>query len=160
MYPSLPLTTGTFNLVVKEPIRYRLSGRFQFRADLHSRERVAITQICLSSKLVQATRLAQPLSTHCWYRISTCFPQPGSAPRLRGLSSSLSFRTASSVRNLPLALYKHATEHISHTAPMPFRHKPRRKTIKFDKRSLGGFCKQRIQPFEEPCPRMKPRGRD
>jgi hypothetical protein len=29
-----------------------------------------------------------------------------------------------------------------------------------EKRSLGGFCEQRIQPFEEPCPRMKPRGRD
>ena len=84
---------------------------------------------CLSSKLVQTTRLARPLSTHCWHRISTCFPQPGSAPRLRGLSSSLSFRTASAGRNLLLALYKHATERISHTAPMPFRHKPRRKTL-------------------------------
>jgi hypothetical protein len=29
-----------------------------------------------------------------------------------------------------------------------------------EKRSLGGFCEQRIQPFEELCPRMKPRGRD
>ena len=24
----------------------------------------------------------------------------------------------------------------------------------FEKRSLGGFCEKRIQPFEEPCPRM------
>ena len=29
------LTTGTFNLVVKEPIRYHRGGRFQFRAETH-----------------------------------------------------------------------------------------------------------------------------
>ena len=29
------LTTGTFNLVVKEPIRYHRGGRFQFRAKTH-----------------------------------------------------------------------------------------------------------------------------
>jgi len=33
---------------------------------------------CLSSKLVQTTRLVRPLSTRCDHRISTCFPQPGS----------------------------------------------------------------------------------
>jgi hypothetical protein len=56
----------------------------------------------------------------------------------------------------------HATKRIFRllTTPMPFRHKPRRKSISLKKRSLGGFCEQRIKPFEEPCPRMKPRGRD
>jgi len=34
---------------------------------------------CLSSKLVQTTRLARSLSTHGWHRISTCFPQPGNS---------------------------------------------------------------------------------
>jgi hypothetical protein len=29
------LTTGTFNLVVKEPIRFHRGGRFQFRAETH-----------------------------------------------------------------------------------------------------------------------------
>ena len=42
----------------------------------------------------------------------------------------------SAVRNLLLALYQHATERISHTAPMPYRHKPRRKTISLKKDHL------------------------
>jgi hypothetical protein len=109
-------------------------------------------KICLSSKLVQATRLTQPLSTHCWYRISTCFPQPGSAPRLRGLPSSLSFRTASAVRNLLLALYRHATERISHTAPMPFRHKPRRKTISLIKDHLEVSANNAFNPSRNLVP--------
>ena len=44
---------------------------------------------CLSSKLVQTTRLARPLSTRCDHRISTYFPQPGSAPKSKGLVCKL-----------------------------------------------------------------------
>jgi len=63
---------------------------------------------CLSSKLVQTTRLPRRLSTHCDHRISTCFPQPGSAPKL------LSFRTASAVRNLLALCRTRDKTHLPH----------------------------------------------
>jgi hypothetical protein len=97
-------------------------------------------RLCLSSKLVQTTRLARPLSTRCDHRISTCFPQPGSALLKKHCHSEPPTRrtcaTRGVSRNLLFALFQHATKRISRSAPVPFRHKPRRKTISLKKDHL------------------------
>jgi hypothetical protein len=80
---------------------------------------------CLSSKLVQTTRPARPLSTRWNHRISTYFPQ-------RGLCGAGSLTPSGQAQLDSLKLNRssgHATKRISRTAPVPFRHKPRRKTI-------------------------------
>ena len=71
---------------------------------------------CLSSKLIQTTRLARRLSTRCDHRISTCFPQIGERLTFKVCHSE----TASAVRNLLWLSPGRATKRISHTAPMPF----------------------------------------
>ena len=91
-------------------------------------------RFCLSSKLVQTTRLARPLSTRCDHRISTCFPQPRSLTTLFQRSS------------------KHATKRISHTAPMPFSAQAEAEDDQFEKRSLGGSCQQRLNPSRNLVP--------
>jgi hypothetical protein len=53
--------------------------------------------------------------------------------------------TASAVRNLLLALLAHATGRIFHSAPMPFRHKPRRKTISLKKDHLEVLAHVRLE---------------
>jgi hypothetical protein len=80
-HPSLPLTTGTFNLVVKElnrlpPERRAFSPVQTALAGLSPTGRIrdSPTQICLSSKPVQVTCSAPVLSTHCPHRISTAYP--------------------------------------------------------------------------------------
>ena len=83
---------------------------------------------CLSSKLVQTTRLRRPLSTHCWHRISTCFPQSG---ELRARDET----------HLPPA-----------TTPMPFRHKPRRKSISLKKDHLEVSANNAFNPSRNLVP--------
>jgi hypothetical protein len=61
------------------------------------------------------------------------------------------------------ALSEHATERIFRTTQVPFRHKAfsrtgGRKTIHLEKDLMEVLAKT-LKPFEEPCPRMKPRGR-
>jgi len=58
------LTTGTFNLVVKDRIAFRLSGAPSVRTG-------TLTRIRPSSKPYNVTVRAGPLSTHCAHRIST-----------------------------------------------------------------------------------------
>jgi hypothetical protein len=58
------LTTGTFNLVVKDRTALRLSGAYSVRAGTLTRTRP-------SSKPVQVTGCARLLSTRCAHRIST-----------------------------------------------------------------------------------------
>jgi hypothetical protein len=58
-------------------------------------------------------------------------------------------------------LYAHATKRIFHLHnAYAISAQAEAEEHQFEKRSLGGSCEQRIKPFEEPCPRMKPRGRD
>ena len=158
MHPSLPLTTGTFNLVVKEPIRYRLSGRLQFRADLPvwpraTRPRSSV-QTCLSSKLVQTTRLARSLSTHGWHRIFTCFPQPD------GLHGLLWDRVSDPARSSKARLWRncrtrsktHLPPGKQHSTPMPFRHQPRRKSISLKKDHLEVSANNAFNPSRNLVP--------
>jgi hypothetical protein len=60
------------------------------------------------------------------------------------------------------APYAHATKRIFHLNNNAYAISAQAEAEEhqFEKRSLGGSCEQRIKPFEEPCPRMKPRGRD
>ena len=84
---------------------------------------------CLSSKLVQTTRLRRSLSTRCWHRISTCFPQSGELNHSLKRSSTRTRRNASSTC----------------TTPMPFRHKPRRKSISLKKDHLEVLAHVRLE---------------
>jgi hypothetical protein len=94
-------------------------------------------RFCLSSKLVQITRHPQQLSTCCDHRIFTCFPQRGA---FQLFQSTLK---RSSVR---------ATKRISHSAPMPFRHKPRRKTISLKKDHLEVSANNALNPSRNLVP--------
>jgi hypothetical protein len=94
-------------------------------------------RLCLSSKLVQTTRPARPLSTRCDHRIFTCFPQPRSFITLQ-----LTLKRSSA----------HATNRISHSAPMPFRHKPRRKTISLKKDHLEVSANNALNPSRNLVP--------
>jgi hypothetical protein len=87
------LTTGTFNLVVKDRTALRLSGAHSVQADSeHERERSRLPRIRLSSKPYKVTRPAARLSTHCAHRISTCFPQ--SVVRVGTTASAVQSSTA------------------------------------------------------------------
>jgi len=97
------LTTGTFNLVVKEPIRFRLSGALSVQS------RDTQVRLCLSSKLVQVTGSVGP----CQPGLLTGFAQKSSQ------LSAVSFQQNG-----------HATELIFRTLQMPdFRHEPTRKML-------------------------------
>jgi hypothetical protein len=105
--------------VVKEPIRYRLSGRFQFRAGMRKHERDAraytnlpVLETCTNYASCAAT--VNPLRSQDIHLFSTTG------------ELNDSFQRSS----------KHATKRISHSALMPFRHKPRRKTISLKKDHL------------------------
>ena len=64
------LTTGTFNLIVKDRIAFRLSGALSVRTDPLSGNPYVL-------ETFQPYRVALPLSTLCNHRISTCYPQRG-----------------------------------------------------------------------------------
>jgi hypothetical protein len=53
-------------------------------------------------------------------------------------------------------LYAHATKRTFHLhySAYAISAQAEAEEHQFEKRSLGGFCEKRIQPFEEPCPRM------
>jgi hypothetical protein len=161
--PNLPsLTTGTFNLVVKEPNRYRLSGRFQSSADLLVWGRVLTRPVgpkpdlhrhkpaCPRNlyKLRVLRGNCQPVAitgfppvfhsrgalrfyiwaVPMWDRVSD--PVRSSKARLSGAVSTR--QNASSSR-----LVAHRT--------MPFRHKPRRKTISLIKDHLEVLAHVRLE---------------
>ena len=111
---------------------------------------------CLSSKLVQTTRLVRPLSTHWNHRIPTCFPQPRELLAFQALSFRAAWqsrlRDAGVSRNLFLGSLSHATKRISRTPPMPFRHKPRRKTISLIKDHLEVSANNAFNPSRNLVP--------
>ena len=72
------LTTGTFNLIVKDRIAFRLSGALSVRTDPPYGNPYVL-------ETFPPYRVAQPLSTLCNHRISTCYPQRGAAIRARKL---------------------------------------------------------------------------
>jgi hypothetical protein len=64
------LTTGTFNLIVKDRIAFRLSGALSVRTEPLAGSRA-------SSKPFNRIVSHELLSTLCNHRISTCFAQRG-----------------------------------------------------------------------------------
>ena len=70
---AIPLTTGTFNLVVKDRIALRLSGAHSVQS------RDTQVRLCLSSKPYKVTVRAEALSTLCAHRISTGNTHVGTA---------------------------------------------------------------------------------
>ncbi len=126
---SFHLTTGTFNLVVKDRIAFRLSGA----PSVQSRD----TQVrpCLSSKPDKVTSCALPVSTHCTHRISTAYPHGnwGSAGTLaRDLSAQ---QNSSSVRSKC---------HISARADT--------EDSRIMKDPYGGSCDLRLNPSRSSVP--------
>ena len=81
---AIPLTTGTFNLIVKDRIAFRLSGALSVQG------RVILLKgsLCLSSKLVKRNLVklrvramgVNPLSTLDFHGISTLGNLVGSVP--------------------------------------------------------------------------------
>jgi hypothetical protein len=98
------LTTGTFNLVVKEPIRYHRGGRFQFRAETHECDSACPRNLYKLLVLLALVNLGDPQVFHglCTWRA--------------GFGSPTAF--------------EHATELIFRTLQMPIsRHEPTRKIL-------------------------------
>ena len=82
------LTTGTFNLIVKDRTAIRLSGAHSVQLDTQ------LVRVQPSSKPYKHTLRHKTLSIRSSHRISTGFPHR------EGPEKGLSFRTASAVRNL------------------------------------------------------------
>jgi len=70
------LTTGTFNLIVKDRIAFRLSGALSVRTE-------PLTGSRTSSKPFNRIVSHELLSTLCNHRISTCFAQRAAATQAR-----------------------------------------------------------------------------
>ena len=109
---------------------------------------------CLSSKLVQTTRLARSLSTHGWHRIFTCFPQPDG---LQGLlwdrvSDPARSSKARLCRNCRTRSKTHLPPGRQHSTPMPFRHQPRRKSISLKKDHLEVSANNAFNPSRNLVP--------
>lgn len=111
------LTTGTFNLIVKDRIAFRLSGAPSVQNG------VTPMRIRLSSKPFKHNAQSCCLSTHCAHRISTCFSQPGSYYQRELMERN---RT-----RLPLEAQRHVSAHAE------------AEDSKHEKRSLGGSCDER-----------------
>ncbi len=62
------------------------------------------------------------------------------------------FSTAGELNHSFKRSCQHATKRISHTAPMPFRHKPRRKTIRLIKDHLEVSAKNAFNPSRNLVP--------
>ena len=75
------LTTGTFNLIVKDRIAFRLSGALSVRTEPLAGSRT-------SSKPFNRIVSHELLSTICNHRISTCFAQRGATIQARRNSSA------------------------------------------------------------------------
>ena len=113
------LTTGTFNLIVKDRIAFRLSGALSVRTEPLAGSRT-------SSKPFNRIVSHELLSTLCNHRISTCFAQWGAA--IRGEKNS---RRTNSLRQRDNALPLEKAGLIRHT--------PKRKMVK-SKKIAGRFC--------------------
>jgi hypothetical protein len=118
-----------------------VQNRFALTRASRDHTNLPVLETCTSYASCAAT--VNPLLAQDIHLFSTA----GERTQIKGLSSSLSFRTASAVRN-----HKHATERISHTAPMPFRHKPRRKTISLIKDHLEVSANNAFNPSRNLVP--------
>jgi len=114
------LTTGTFNLIVKDRIAFRLSGALSVRTENPLRDPDT------SSKPFNRIVSRELLSTLCNHRISTCFAQWGAAIR-----SEKNSRRTNSLRQRDNALPLEKAGLIRHT--------PKRKMVKSEK-IAGRFC--------------------
>ena len=136
------LTTGTFNLIVKDRIAFRLSGAPSVQNGLTP------MRIRLSSKpfnLIAQSCCCQPI-------VPTGFPP---VFHNRGAATT---RSADNHAQ-PQELVQSATKRLFRLQLGLFRHKPKRKIINLRKDQLEVLATT-AKPFEEPCPRMKSRGRD
>jgi len=127
------LTTGTFNLIVKDRSTIPLRG-------VHSVQNgVTQVRIRLSSKPFKHIAQSCCLSTHCAHRISTCYPHGELLPTTR---ASLGRQTETSgptwFREL-LGQQRASSAFRLHT----IRRTPKRKSSKLEKRSPGGCCDER-----------------
>ena len=136
-----PLTTGTFNLVVKDRTAFRLSGAYSVRTE-------TLTRLRPSSKPYKVTDCARLLSTRCAHRIST-----GNAHAYRHVIPSraqpLGGEHAS--RN-PLFREKRATELISRWLKRTNFGTSRHGRFSIKKRSFGGSCDLRLNPSRSSVP--------
>jgi len=123
------LTTGTFNLVVKDRIAFRLSGALQSRRSAPKCESTVL-ETCTENlfKLLALLRTVNPSCAQDFHCLCTC-------------GELLHFS----------ALFRHATERIfrSNTAAFSaqsvFTHR-RAEDHSLDKRSYGGSCEKRLNP--------------
>ena len=76
------------------------------------------------------------------------FSTAGEHAQIEGLAIPNGFSREASA----LTLAAHATKRISHTAPMPFRHKPRRKTISLIKDHLEVSANNALNPSRNLVP--------
>jgi hypothetical protein len=132
------LTTGTFNLVVKDRTAFRLSGAYSVQADPENeRERPHLQRIRLSSKPCKVTRCVLPLSTHCPHRIFTCFPQ------LDGNCGDSSAQRNTTSASAPVA----------YSGTQPFQARARRKSL-ISKKIVWRFLRKPLKPFKALTPRI------
>jgi len=129
------LTTGTFNLIVKDRIAFRLSGALSVRTE-------PLTGSRTSSKPFNRIVSRELLSTLCNHRISTCFAQRGAAIQARETQAR---RT----------LYRQRDDALPLANAGLIRHVPTRKTVNTfkDRWEVLLFAK----PFRNLVPECEPR---
>ncbi len=139
-HPSLPLTTGTFNLVVKEPNRLPPERRAFSPMRRHTSATPPVLETCTSYLLPALTvNPLQQWDFHCFSTLET-------SSHLSALSSRRTF----GARNGPLPPHKHQCPFGTRLV----QHERRRKLITWKKTLIGGSSRKTLKPFEELCPRM------
>jgi hypothetical protein len=150
------LTTGTFNLVVKDRRRYPPErGVFSPEEVCLVRSRVRSTRrakrpapqagILLSSKPFKSYCPAALVSIHWDHRISTCFPHLKLDQSLRKWEFSRARQNASS--DSPCRARAPGSTRASFGTSRVGR-------FLVKKRTFGGFC-ENAKPFEDRCPRIE-----
>ena len=133
------LTTGTFNLIVKDRIAFRLSGALSVRTE-------PLTGSRTSSKPFNRIVSHELLSTLCNHRISTCYPQRG---------VSIQARKTQARRTLCSLGTRQRDDALPLCNGRPNRRMPKRKTVKSKK--IAWEVLLFAKPFRNLVPECEPR---
>ena len=158
-HPSFHLTTGTFNLVVKDRIAFRLSGAFSVQS------KGTPMRLRLSSKPYKGTSSARPLSTpvatldfHQFLHISSGLSALRSQPKPQANEPVRQNPAWHSKRKREISFSAHDRTHLPPARRSFFAHAEVEDTRL--RKDLWRFLRLTPKPFEELCPRIQSRGRD
>jgi hypothetical protein len=149
--PNLPtLTTGTFNLVVKEPNRLPPERRAFSPVQRHTTAPLPVLETDPSYSFRRC------LSTHCAHRISTAYAQSGSGPQLELTWGQPPLRLRSGeALGCPVECSStgwRATERVPRPKSHALSAQADAEDSSLDKRPCGGSCEKRLNPSRNSVP--------